>query len=313
MKNFLKVIFALIFFVAVFELFMMNQEKSAQSTKHRVITSTFALYDITKNIVGDTFEVIHILPFGVSAHSFEPTPKLMAAIERSDLVIYSGAGLEPWTDGFAFNTKVINMSEHVHLKEMLSKKGHEEERDEHKEHHHHERYDPHYWLDVENMILATKRVAKELIELSPKNSALYTANMNSYISRLQALDNEYKSALSSCKKDMLITNHRAFGYLTTKYGLHTESLSGMSPETEPSAKSIKRIMRLTQEHNISTIFFENFVSDRTIKSIARDTGIQADVLQPLGNITADEAKAKLSYEDIMRKNLYKITKALECR
>ena len=37
------------------------------------------------------------------------------------------------------------------------------------------------------------------------------------------------------------------------------------------------------------------------------------MLQPLGNITADEAKANLSYEDIMRKNLQKISQALECK
>jgi hypothetical protein len=38
----------------------------------------------------------------------------------------------------------------------------------------------------------------------------------------------------------------------------------------------------------------------------------ATVFQPLGNITKDEAKAQLSYEDIMLKNLEKLSKALMC-
>jgi len=38
-----------------------------------------------------------------------------------------------------------------------------------------------------------------------------------------------------------------------------------------------------------------------------------DVLQPLGNVTADEVKQNLGYIGIMRKNLEKISKALECQ
>ena len=60
------------------------------------------------------------------------------------------------------------------------------------------------------------------------------------------------------------------------------------------------------------IFFESFVSDKVMKSIAKDLAVRVDVLQPLGNITADEAKKHLTYEDIMRGNLVKLHKALEC-
>lgn len=307
MKNFQKVIFALILVVVIFELSVMNKDKTPIQNRHAVVTTTFALYDIAKNIVGESMEVIHLLPFGVSAHSFEPTPKLMVALEKSDLVVYSGAGLEPWTDGFTFSHSVINMSEHVHLRKM-----HKHEEEEHEGHHHHGVYDPHYWLDIDNMIIATQVITKELIKILPSKKEQYTNNMDHYIESLKELDSEYKSTLSECKNNMLITNHGAFGYLAQKYHFHVASLSGLSPETEPSAKSIKRIMHLTEEHNISTIFFENFVSDKTIKSIARDSGVKADVLQPLGNITADEAKQHLTYIDIMRNNLHKITRAFEC-
>ncbi|MDD5203488.1 MAG: zinc ABC transporter substrate-binding protein, partial [Sulfurimonas sp.] len=67
------------------------------------------------------------------------------------------------------------------------------------------------------------------------------------------------------------------------------------------------------EDGVKTIFFENFVSDKAIKSISHDTNASVDVLQPLGNITADEAAQNLSYEDIMRQNLEKISQALMCK
>ena len=64
---------------------------------------------------------------------------------------------------------------------------------------------------------------------------------------------------------------------------------------------------------MSTVFFESFVSDRAMKSIAEEANVSVDVLQPLGNITRDEADKKLTYEDIMLDNLEKISKALVCK
>ena len=74
-----------------------------------------------------------------------------------------------------------------------------------------------------------------------------------------------------------------------------------------------KIIEHVNEHNISTIFFESFVSDKAMKSIALEAKVSVDVLQPLGNITANEAKKNLTYEDIMKINLEKISKALECK
>ena len=130
---------------------------------------------------------------------------------------------------------------------------------------------------------------------------------------LNRLDSQYKSKISECKLDTIIVNHNAFSYLSHNYGFHVEALSGLSPEAQPSAKNMIKLIEHIKEHNISTIFFESFVSDKAIKSIAHDAKVSVDVLQPLGNITANEAEKNLSYEDIMKINLEKISKVLECK
>ncbi len=101
--------------------------------------------------------------------------------------------------------------------------------------------------------------------------------------------------------------------MAKKYGFNVESLTGLSPEAEPSATAIKRIFQDIHAKGIQTIFYENFVNDKMIKTIAKDANITVDVFQPLGNITADEAKAKMTYEEIMRINLKKLAKALMCK
>lgn len=277
--------------------------------KVKIAASTFSLYDISKNIAADSAEVFMIVPFGVDIHSYEPTPKQMINILKSDLVIYSGAGLEPWINKFEFKNKTLDMSSHVKLIN-LNDDAHEHSHDEH---HRHGGTDPHYWLDIDNMIIATKQITKELTELFPQNKEAYLKNRDAYIAMLKKLDNEYSRKLSSCALDTIIVNHNAFSYPARRYGFKVEALSGLSPEAEPSAKNMMKLIRHVKEHNISTIFFESFISDKAIKSIAKEAGVTCDVLQPLGNITANEAKSGLSYKDIMKINLEKISKALGCR
>ena len=321
MRDFRNVIFLLIIAVFLLQMFVLKQDaKLAEEKKHSkptVALSTFSLYDIANSISEGTIDLVMILPFGVDAHSFEPTPKLMAKIMQSDVVIYSGAGLEPWTHSFEFKNRVIDMSKHVKL--LNSEHG----SCNHKEHHHDEAHhqhddehseeiDPHYWLDIQNMITATKIISEEFSKLSSENKELYETNAKKYISELEIIDAKYKEELKSCKKKTIIVNHNAFSYLSKNYGFEVEALSGLSPDAQPNAKNMLKLIEHIKEHDLSVVFFESFVSDKAMKSIAAEAKVEVDVLQPLGNITADEAEKKFSYKDIMLENLEKITKALEC-
>lgn len=312
MNNIGKILFVLIIVLFIGLFFTMDKKNRDSKQKQSVTVSTFALYDIVKHIAGDSVELFKILPVGVDAHDFELTPQLMVKISHSDLVIYSGAGLEPWTHGFDFKNSVIDMSAHVDLEKTEHED--DDEEDEHHEHeHHHGAYDPHYWLSPSNMIRATKVITEALIKLNPTLQKTYIANGNAYISMLKNLDKSFKKKLSTCRQKTVVVNHNAFGYIAQRYGFSVEALTGFSPEAEPSAKDMTRLTQLIEQEQISTIFFESFVSDRVIQSIARDTHLHVDSLQPLANITAAEATAKLNYKDIMSQNIDKIAKALECR
>jgi zinc transport system substrate-binding protein len=286
---------------------MQTKEKVLSSQKPTVAVSSFALYDIVTHLAKNSVNVVNILPFGVDAHSFEPTPKLMASLEKSNLIFYSGAGLEPWIGGFVFKGKAINMSNFVTLRKLSHPHDHHHSGTTHKNN-----LDPHYWLDIQNMEKATKIVCKELIALNVKEKDFYEKNRDKYIKMLENLDTLYKNGLQSCKKDVIITNHNAFSYLAARYGFHVEAVSGLAPEAQPNAKKIAKLMEDIKKDGLKTIFFESFVSDRVIKTIAKDTSVSVDTLQPLGNITKDEAEQGMGYEKIMKQNLVKLQKALEC-
>lgn len=305
-------------FGALFVLIFEPKQNATMQAKQSVSVSSFTLHDVVSNIAGESVNVVNILPLGVDPHSFEPTPKLMAQIEQSDLVIYSGAGLEPWTHGFAFKGRAVDMSEHVTLLELDEHDEHDEY-DEHDEHdaaahheHHHGEEDPHYWLDFKNMQKVANVVRDELIALQPTKRSEYEQNTQKYVAMLDKLDSAYKQRLASCKLHTVVINHNALGYLAHNYGFEVESLSGLAPEAQPNPQQIVHLFETLKRDKIQTVFFESFVNNRDIIVVAKDANVTLEVFQVLGNITQKELDQNLSYEEIMYENLEKLSKALEC-
>lgn len=310
MKNF-KIIAAILFVLFIFlELFVFMRDDVKTSDKPIVSVSTFVLYDAVRAIAGDSVVLKNILPFGVDPHSFELTPKTMASIERSALVIYSGAGLEPWIDKIVFQTKVLNMSQFVNLRKI----GKIEQEKHHHKHHSEEgeAIDPHYWLDFENMKIVAKKITEALIEILPENAKDFTLRRDLYLKSIDKLEKDYEKKLAACSVHHLILNHNSFGYLADKYNFHAESLTGLSPEASPSPSDIKRILQEIKKDGVETIFYEHFVNARVIESIAKDANIKIEVIQTLGNITAKQANKQVTYEELMQENLKKIAEAMYC-
>jgi len=278
------------------------------SAKPLISVSIFPLYDICKHIAKERADVMMLIPFGVDIHTFEPSPKERAALERSKLFIYSGSALEPWTKGLEGNNS-MDISRYVKLR-TLSEADHHNCDHEH-EHEPHE-YDPHYWLDIDNMITAATVITQKLSAMDPLSQSYFEANLHTYIAQLERLKHDYETRLSTCKKDFIIVNHNAFGYLGSAYHFRIASLSGFSTDALPSAQSMKNLIDTVKEHHVNVVFFEPFSSARLIQTVANESNTTVAILHPLANITRTEVAAQKSYNDIMRENLHKLSQALEC-
>lgn len=88
-----------------------SSEGSADKGKLTVLASMFPEYDFARQIVGDRAEVDLLMPPGADAHSFEPGPGDMKAIQGADLLLYMNPVMDHWiselpdridTDGVSF-------------------------------------------------------------------------------------------------------------------------------------------------------------------------------------------------------------------
>ena len=306
MKKIVVLIVILLSFTA--GLFFIQSAPEKKSDRLHVAVSTFALYDIVKHLGGEKVAVKMVIPFGVEVHSFEPTPKTIIEIQKSALFLYSGASLEPWVKKLAKSANMMDMSRYVDLRTVSE---HEDDHDEHA--HHHGQFDPHYWLDIKNMKLLSKKIAAELGRLDPNNRDYYLTNASAYIKALDTLEQEYDKGLKVCELHEVIVHHNILGYLAPEYHFHVSALSGLSPDALTNAQTMAELSKTIRKKGIDVIFFEAFVSDRMIQSLAKENKIRVDSLEPLANITAQQAQEKMSYVEGMRSNLKKLSRAMRCR
>lgn len=66
--------------------------------KISVVSTVFAPYDFTREIVGDHAEISMLLSPGSESHSFEPTPGDIMMIQNCDVFLYIGGDSDAWVE-----------------------------------------------------------------------------------------------------------------------------------------------------------------------------------------------------------------------
>lgn len=284
-----------------------NIEDKDNSQKTKVSVSTYPMYYIANEIGKDIIDLKLLVPVGVDPHEYELSLKETKELETTDLFLYNGSGLEHWGEKVDKSMKdknraVINASDHVELLNI-------EDDHEHDDHEHGDK-DPHIWLDPSNVDKIAKQLTSQLKTLDKENSSSYEDNYLELSKKLKDLDDKYNEELKNKKTNTILVSHMAFGYLAHRYELEQIAVTGISPHSEPSPKSISKLIDLTEEKNIEYIFFEVLSSPKSVEMIADEANLEVLTLNPIGGITKEQFTSGVDYIDLMEENLENLKKAL---
>ncbi|MEW1580658.1 metal ABC transporter substrate-binding protein [Streptomyces microflavus] len=299
--------------------------------KLKVTASFYPMQFLAERIGGEHVAVTSLTKPGVEPHDLELTPRQIGSISESDYVLYL-KGIQPAVDDAIKQSGVKNTvdaatlttledhgsevsgHDHGHEEEAHEEEAHEDEaHEEHAEgdgHNHGEEggADPHIWLDPVKYAEVAKGVGKSLEKADPDHAADYKKNTEALVGELNKLNTAYETGLKNTATKTFITTHSAFGYLAERYGLTQQGIAGIDPEAEPSPARIQEIHTIAEKEKATTVFFETLASDRTAKTLAKDTGLKTGVLDPLEGITKKSQGA--DYIEVMESNLSALQKAL---
>ena len=149
----------------------------AHADKINVIATISIIGDVVKNVAGNSVNLVTLVGPDGDAHEYEPIPTDSVNISQADIIFENGLHLEHWLD--KLYSASGSKAKRVVVSQGVFPRIFEDNPQE---------TDPHAWQDVTNVILYTQNVRDALDVLDPSNKALYDANAQGYIQKLQALD-----------------------------------------------------------------------------------------------------------------------------
>ncbi|MGT2785709.1 zinc ABC transporter substrate-binding protein AdcA [Streptococcus merionis] len=291
--------------LSLFAVLLAACSNQSGSDKRTIVTTFYPVYEFTKQIVGDKANVELLVEAGTEVHGFEPSAKDIATIEDADAFVYANENMETWVHDLEENltksksgVKVISATEG-----MLLLPGSEDHHHDHDEEGHSHEYDPHVWVSPYRAIKMVKTIRDQLVEAYPDDKEAFTKNADAYIKKLEALDKKYSDTLSKAKQKSFVTQHAAFNYLALDYGLKEIAVSGLTPDAEPSATRLAELAEYIKKYDIKYIYFEETASSAVAETLAKETGVETAVLNPLESLTAEAMKAGEDYISTAQANL----------
>jgi len=265
----------------------------------QVVATTLPVYEFTQRLCENTdITVGRLVTENVSClHDYTLTVSQMRMLEKAEIVVINGAGLEDFlNDALAGTATIISAADNLTLLDAVA------HNHDHSHGHVHSE-DPHIWLSPENAIAMAQNICHELCRLYPQHRAHLNENLKLLIRDLETLQEYGNQALHSLSCRKLITFHDGFSYLAESFDLTVLEALEEESGSEASAEQLIHLIRLTQKHKLPAIFTETYGSVSAAKIIANETGAKIFAL--------DMALAGESYFEAMYRNINTLREALE--
>ncbi|MFT5774012.1 MAG: manganese/zinc/iron transport system substrate-binding protein [Algoriphagus sp.] len=249
--------------------------------KPQIVVTTSILADGIRNLVGDSADVVALMPAGVDPHLYKASARDLDLLLEADIVLYHGLFLEgKMTEIFeklSLRKDLINVSENI-PPELLLRSGPEAHS-----------VDPHIWFDVKLWSMAMDHAAAELILINPTWKTIISNNAKSYQAQLAELDRATSLKITELSKSnqALITAHDAFAYFGKAYGIEVLGLQGLSTLSEPGLRDLTGLIKFIVERNIKAVFAEQTISPKAIQAVVAGCESQNHQIKLAGPLYTD--------------------------
>ena len=279
-----------------------------KSDKLKVVVTNSILADMTKMIAGDKIGLHSIVPIGQDPHEYEPLPEDVEKTNNADVIFYNGINLED--GGQAWFTKLVKNAQKKKNKDYFAASDGvdviylEGESEKGKE-------DPHAWLNLENGIIYSKNIAKQLMVKDPKNKETYEKNLKAYVAKLEKLDKEAKSKFDAipANKKLIVTSEGCFKYFSKAYGVPSAYIWEINTEEEGTPDQMSSLIEKLKVVKPAALFVESSVDRRPMETVSKDSGIPI-YAEIFTDSVAKKGEDGDSYYAMMKWNLDKISEGL---
>jgi zinc transport system substrate-binding protein len=288
--------------ISAYALLQANQPQP-QSKSLTILATFYPLYDFASNVAGNRANVSILVPETVDVHAFEPTPSDIKRVASADVIIYNGAGLEPWMPSLlaAVNRptlRAVDTSAGIDLLPVAAEFQRQGRT-----------IDPHIWLDPTQAKKQVENIAQALMQADPGNAAYYRSNADSYEAKLDALDTQIAGEVKTTKTKVFVTFHEAFAYFAKRYNLTQIPIQGPFQE-EPTPSDIQNVVSIIRQYKLHYVGYEPLENPAIPQAVGGQTNATLILMDPIEGLTPTDSSEGKDYIALMRDDAQNIAMAL---
>ncbi|MFJ4979363.1 zinc ABC transporter substrate-binding protein AztC [Streptomyces coeruleorubidus] len=286
---------------------------ASSDDRPRVVVTTNILGDVTREIVGDEADVTVLMKPNADPHSFGLSAVQAAELERADLVVFNGLGLEEnvLRHVEAARESGVATFEAGKAVDPLTFQAHDDGGPEEEA----GQPDPHFWTDPDRMRKAVGLIADQVVEhVEGVDENAIRENADRYDGRLADLTTWMEKSLGSIpeQRRALVTNHHVFGYLAERFGFRVVGAVIPSGTTlaSPSSSDLRSLTEAMRKAGVSTVFADSSQPKRLAEVLRTELGNPTRVVELYSESLTEKGKGAGTYLQMMRANTTAMTDGL---
>ena len=215
-------------------------------------------------VVGSTNVRTHVVvKAGLDPVPYLTTPPDVDAVNRAELVVAVGRGMEPWLEGLrqqaGGTARLVTLTDGLPERSTTSGLP-----------------DPYAWLDLANARQMVTALAAALATVDPVDEPAFTFARDAYLTDLDRADQEVRRLLGPVTGRGLVTAKETFGWFAARYGLElvgsvVPSLNGL---TDTPPQHLEALRQAIQAKQVKAVFAEASVPDASVRTVAVDAGVK---------------------------------------
>ncbi len=285
--------FRKIFLIMLFGCQLTQISYASETNVNNVFVSILPQKYFAERIAGEHVKVSVMVGTGQNPATYEPTPKQMVLLSKSQLYFKIGVPFESiWIDAISKLNPELKIIECCIELSTRHSEGHSHDHNAEED-----PIDPHIWTSPINAKYISLKIKKALKDSYPIHKNEFETNYSRLIEDLDKLDRNIKSRLVQLDNRYIIVSHPSWGYYAEAYDLIQLPIEVEGKEVR--AKSLADLIELAKSKNINRVYVQKQFNQNSAEIIGREIAAKVIELDPLA-------------EDYIA-NLYYVTDAISSR
>jgi zinc/manganese transport system substrate-binding protein len=241
-----------------------------------VVATTPDLAAVAREIGGDLVTVTALAKPTEDPHFVDAKPSHLVTLNRADVLIEGGAELElGWLPSLldnARNDKIaagapgrVVASQGIKMMEIPTtfdrSKGDV-----------HSLGNPHFMLDPLNVKIIAGEIADHLSQVNPAGAEKFKANLTKFDASVDQKMSEWQKMLEPFKGAKIVTYHKDFVYLGSRFDLNIVEQLEPKPGISPSPAHLAQVVTTMRNTGAKLILVQPYQNRKTAETVARQTG-----------------------------------------